>query len=421
MQKHIITLLCAAGMIISAPAMAERLRVKPNAPKRYTVKPGDTLWGISGKYLYRPYKWPKLWRANRSKIANPHRIYPGQVLVLSYVNGRPVLRVQGGGKRVRGGSGGIPIVKLSPRVRDLGSGYGIPTLNVDFYRLWMRHPQFYTSRELVNVARIVGGPDNRVMYADNDRIYADGIQGDGTYLVFRVNRDLIDPVTRRNLGKLVEFSGEAHTLGYSNSAHEQRSAAAAQNLGSDEYYAKLNGKSVAVHTAQPMILSNVVSEIRRGDYLIRKPEDMDAFNMMPHEPAGHIDARIVYIMDGIAESGMGQTLILNKGAADGLDKGTVLSIYKPGRIIKSDYHGSEARGNKTRYVNTPVEEIGLAMIYRTDDHVSSAIILESKSNVNSEYLLGEPGRDLDTFGPSGRGRDSGVLEMKPLKQEKVRW
>ena len=86
MQKPIITLLCAAGMIISTPAMAEKLRIRPNAPKQYTVKKGDTLWGISGKYLYHPWKWPSLWNVNRKKIANPHLIYPGQVLVLSALN-----------------------------------------------------------------------------------------------------------------------------------------------------------------------------------------------------------------------------------------------------------------------------------------------------------------------------------------------
>ena len=68
MHKSIITLLCAAGMIISSPALAENLRIRPNAPARYTVKPGDTLWGISGKYLYRPWKWPALWNVNRRQI-----------------------------------------------------------------------------------------------------------------------------------------------------------------------------------------------------------------------------------------------------------------------------------------------------------------------------------------------------------------
>lgn len=136
MQKRIITLLCMAGVAISAQVHAAALKVRPNAPQRYVVKPGDTLWGISGKYLYSPWQWNRLWGANRSEIRNPHLIYPGQVLVLRYVNGQPRLGFEGSSM----GSDGIPTIKLSPRIRET-SGYGIPTVNVNFYRLFMKHPQ----------------------------------------------------------------------------------------------------------------------------------------------------------------------------------------------------------------------------------------------------------------------------------------
>ena len=85
MQQRIITLLCMAGMAISAHTQAASLKIRPNAPQRYVVKNGDTLWGISGKYLYSPWQWNRLWGANRNAIRNPHLIYPGQVLVLRYV------------------------------------------------------------------------------------------------------------------------------------------------------------------------------------------------------------------------------------------------------------------------------------------------------------------------------------------------
>lgn len=396
MQQRIITLLCMAGMAISAHTQAASLKIRPNAPQRYVVKNGDTLWGISGKYLYRPWKWPALWNVNRRQIRNPHLIYPGQVLVLRYVNGRPVLGVERGS--------GIPTIKLHPQIRDIGSGYGISTLNVDFYRMFMKHPQFMTEEQIKDLPRIVGGNDSRVMFTTGDRIFVDGVSEDGRYLVFRVNRDLKDPVTGANLGKLVEFSGQVATLASPNSALAHRTAEAQEKLNPDEYYATTNidagRKQVAVRTAQPMVVENAVSEIRTGDYLIKMPENLRDFNVMPHEPEQpNMEARIISIMDGIREAGTMQTIILNKGEADGLDPGTVVGLYRHGQVVKSPRPVAEGSG-VTPYVNTPVQEIGLAMVYRTGQHVSSAIILESISNINVNDVVSNPGRDLDTFGMS---------------------
>lgn len=391
MQKSIITLLCAAGMIISSPAFAENLRIRPGAPARYTVKPGDTLWGISGKYLYRPWKWPALWNVNRSKIRNPHRIYPGQVLVLRYVNGRPVLGVEGGNR-------GIPTIKLSPQIRDNGSGYGIRTLDVDFYRMFMKHPQFMTAAQIKDLPRLVGGADGRVLFANGDRVFADGITEPGNYLVFRTERQLKDPVTGKNLGYLVQFAGELATLASENTALAHRSSEAQAKLRGDEYYAGEGKNRTVVRTAQPMVIQTALSEIRKGDYLIKVPSDLQDFSIMPHEPEGQVDARIVSIMDGISEAGTMQSIILNKGEADGLDVGTVVGLYRQSRVLQSDWQG-RAKG-ATAYVNTPVEEIGLAMVYRTSQNVSSAIILESVRNVNVNDVVSVPGRDLHTFGHS---------------------
>lgn len=398
MQKRIITLLCAAGLAISAPAFSAALKVRLDAPTRYVVKQGDTLWGISGKYLYRPWQWSRLWGANRSKIRNPDRIYPGQVLVLRYVNGHPRLSVE------RGAGGDIPLVKLSPRVREVSSGYGIQAINVNFYRMFMQHPQVIDQMQTQHAPRLVEGPESRLIYSKGDRVYAYEITEPGRYLVYRARKDITDPETKKYLGQEVVFSGIVATLPSTNSALDARSREDAEALPNNEYYTRLHPMlKVPTQTVQPMVVEEAVSEIRKGDYLLKLEDGGDSFNMMPHAPSQHIDAKVVSIFDGISEAGQFQTITLNKGSAHGLEKGTVLSLYKRSRQVKMDMQkGKDGSRSVVKYLSIPAEEVGLAMVYRVSQNLASAIILESKTNISIGDTASEPGQDLDNMLDDGR-------------------
>lgn len=328
--------------------------------------------------------------------AQPPCHLPGQVLVLRYVNGRPRL---GFDKASSYREGNIPVVKLAPRVREVSSGYGIQTVNVNFYRMFMQHPQVIPQAQTQDAPRLIDGPDNRMLYSKGDRVYAYGITEPGRYLVYRAVKDITDPDTKKYLGQEVVFSGIVSTLPYTNSALDARSEKDAASLPGNEYYTRLHPLvKVPTQTAQPLVVEEAVSEVRKGDFLLKMTNERDSFQMMPHAPSRHIDAKVVSIFNGIGEAGQFQTITLNKGEADGLDKGTVLSLYKRGRQVKANLENSR-KGSRSvvKYVSIPAEEAGLAMVYRTSKNLASAIILESLTSISIGDTASEPGQDLDNM------------------------
>lgn len=395
MHKHIITLLCTLGMVISMPAMAKKLTLRPDAPEQYVVKKGDTLWSISRKYLYSPWQWPQLWGSNRSQIKNPQKIYPGQILTLRYVNGQPRLGFV---------DNNIPTIKLNPQVRDIAAGYGISTINVDYYRIFTQHPQVIDQLKTKNAPKLVNGPDNRLIYSSGDRVYADRMLEPGRYLVYRADRDVVDPDTHKYLGQLVRFTGEVATLANKNSALQERSAKDESELPKGEYYTRLHPLiKVPTRTAQPLIVTKVVSEITDGNYLLKITDERDPFQMMPHAPTKQIQGKVVSIMDGVQEAGTFQTIILNLGTKDGIDKGTVVSLVNKRRKIKADPpRDADSKSGVIKYLSIPAEEVGLALVYRVSENLSSAIIMSSTKSVAVGDLVMNPGHDLDDISEDSR-------------------
>ncbi|HGG9789033.1 TPA: LysM peptidoglycan-binding domain-containing protein [Neisseria meningitidis] len=396
MQRRIITLLCAAGMAFSTQTLAANLEVRPNAPERYTVKQGDTLWGISGKYLYSPWQWSRLWDANRDQIHNPDLIYPDQVLVLRHVDGEPRLGLEQ--------TDGIPVVKMSPDKEV--SGYGIPAIDVNFYRIFMRHPQIVSRKETAAAPRLLSGPEGRLLYTKGTRVYTKGLKEPGRYLTYRINKNITDPDTGKFLGQEVAFSGIVRSLDYTDSALEQRSKQAGERLKDNEYHTRTHPLITPLRTPsiQPLVVETAISEIQQGDYLMKMPEDTDRFNMMPHEPSRPVQAKIVSVFEGTRISGQFQTITIDKGEADGLDKGTVLSLYKRKKTMQVDLSNNFKSRDTVELISTPAEEVGLAMVYRTSEHLSSAIILENISDISVGDTAANPGRDLDNIPDQGRSR-----------------
>jgi hypothetical protein len=155
--------------------------VAPDAPGRYTVQKGDTLWDISAKFLTDPWYWPEIWHIN-PQVANPHLIYPGDELALTWVDGRPQVTVARGGD-----------VRLSPRVREQPLSEAIHAIPYERIAAFMQRPTVLSQDQVEGAPYVVRARDERLISAVGNDIYVrrldDAAMG-SRYSVYHVGDEL---------------------------------------------------------------------------------------------------------------------------------------------------------------------------------------------------------------------------------------
>ena len=328
----------------SSEPRLEDLPVAPNqhnvefrssAPQQYTVVPGDTLWDLSNRFLVQPWYWPEIWYVN-PQVENPHLIYPGDVLSIFYVGGKPYLTV-GGGPRIAGAE------RLSPQVRseDINSSaYGIPIHAIQQFIIRPR----VVSEETLNAAPyIVGSQEERLAFGSGDRVYVRGFEGDpdGRYTVFRKGGALLDPKSGELLG----------------------------------YEAIMVGDGNIVRKGDPATfdLSQTKREALRGDRLLPVNFSDQDTEFVPHAPNSAMHGTIISLFDAISQVGAFQVVALNLGHRDGIEKGHVLAVNQAGRVIADPFE----RPGSLVDVQFPEENAGIAMVFRIFEKVSYALIMET--------------------------------------------
>ena len=174
--------------------------VAPDAPDRYIVQPGDTLWDISAKFLTDPWYWPEIWHIN-PQVANPHLIYPGDELALTWVDGRPQVTLARGGP-----------VRLSPRVRENPLSDAIHAIPYERIAAFMQRPAVLTKDQVEGAPYVAHARDHRLISSVGNDIYArrlaDGAVGN-RYSIYHVGDELKDPDDGDLLGYQGLFTGEA--------------------------------------------------------------------------------------------------------------------------------------------------------------------------------------------------------------------
>ena len=347
----------------------------PNAPDSYTVKSGDTLWGISGLFLARPWRWPELWGMNLQEIRNPHLIYPGQQLFLHRSGDRATLSLRAPG------TDGLATVRVSPRVRATSlADSALPTLSPNAIEPFLTESLVVEENALQNAPRIVATREQRVMLAKGDRAYARGsvefplAPVPGSQPAFRVVRNaapLKDPVSGEVLGYEAYYLGKALLL---------------QGEGTREITDQDGKTTVEVVPASLDILVSK-EDIRVGDRLLPEPPPT-LTRYVPHAPSGPIDGRVVsiYGSSGISNTNAAQSQVvaINKGTRDGLERGHVLTLLSDGGRMPDSTDPAKAM------LKLPDETNGLLMVFRTFERVSYGLILDIQSGVKVGDRLVSP-------------------------------
>lgn len=332
-----------------SPAIADELRMQENAPDRYVVVKGDTLWDISGKFLKDPWKWPQIWNMNKEDIKNPHWIYPGDVIVMDNSSGSPRLRLLGNAKN----DGLRANLKMDPRIRITQfESQAAPAIPANAIEPFLSKPLVVEEEAFIRAPRIALSPDDRLNMTTGDQAYAVGLAGNpgDQWQIFHGNKELRDPDTNELLGYEGTYVGDATTR-----------------------------KVGEVSTLQ---VSKVVQEVSIGDRILPKPR-REYVNYVPHVPDADIRGKVISTYGGVNDAGPYTTVVVNKGARDGLGLGHVLFAYKPPRQIIKE---SSADDGKL----TPPEKSATLFIYRVFPKLSYGLVLSSTVPVNLLDVVRRP-------------------------------
>ena len=381
MFRHIITLLmfCCLSFNINA----QEVSLKENHPDRHVVVKGDTLWGISAKFLKDPWQWPNVWKLNRAQIKNPHLIYPGDVVFLDLSSGKPQLKL------LRETVTLEPGVVIEPLEKS-----AISTIPLNVIAPFLSQPLIIEKDQLLTSPRIIAGQDDRVVLSPGTRVYINKIEeGDGiNWFVYRPAGNLLDPDTNEVLGVEATYLGDAKITKYGAPASAD--------------------------------ITKAKEEIFTKDRLVPSNDDVIT-NFVPHAPETVISGRIINIYGGVADAGPESIVSISRGSADGIEVGHVLAINRYGRIIKDPEapkeNDAKPKLNELNFdiqrdadgkaivnfkkepakatteltlepgmVKLPDERIGLLMVFRVFERVSYALVMQATQPINTLDSVNTP-------------------------------
>jgi hypothetical protein len=303
-----------------------------NAPQRYVVKEGDTMWSIASQYLSGPWEWKSLWRAN-PQIKHPAHLYPGYVIALKYFQGKPYLQVSG--KRT---------VKLSPYIRTLPPDNPIPPIPLSDIKPFLDGSVILDRDTLKNAPYVVGFTTEHMLGSQGDEIYVKNLSPPRpprgvtfSYAIYRPCGKFNDSFTKCPVG----------------------------------YMAQLIGYAELVKGGDPatILITDIEEGVKLADRVVPNTYPDFDLNFLPKTPKRPVSGKIIDIPGDYNQGAVGLVAVINRGKDSGLEPGDVLAILEVGKSVKSPLCPD--------CVKLPVERIGEIMVFRTFRHTSFGLVVRS--------------------------------------------
>jgi LysM repeat protein len=328
--------------------------IKPTAPTQYTVKRGDTLWGISNVFLKNPWEWPEIWYAN-PKVQNPHRIYPGDVLVLAYD--------KGGHPQISIGQAGA--LHLNPALRSSPLDDAIPTIPYAAIAAFLSRPTLLSRDEIKHAPYVLAFPDEHQAAGDDNVVYARGLGSavaGARYSIMHIG----DPIVDLESGKTLGYEGT-----YTATAVVQNPAAVTRT-----------------------VLVDAARETLRGDCMV--PDvNSSPLSFTPRAPDQKVRGQIIAVVDAVELIGQYDIVAINRGARAGVGPGTVLAIDVAGDIVPDRGPNSYDSTDRnflgfTKSVKLPAERAGTLLVFKSYDDMSFGLVVGAESPMRVADVVRNP-------------------------------
>ncbi|MFZ1390789.1 MAG: LysM domain-containing protein [Dokdonella sp.] len=381
MLKKLLSI--SAGLLLTVSVFAAQQWAE-NAPHRYIVQKGDTLWGISAKFLIKPWHWPEIWHLN-GKVRNPHLIYPGDELILS-------------GDGVSHGDGSI-----GPHARATSLADAVKPIPLSAVKQFLKNTRIVDEDVIRHAPHVLAIEENRLRGTTGQLVYVSGLDaavGEQFAVVRPMGRYYDMPPeeegeVRETYRQERDGRDGRKSMLWRHGPHELSFKGRVRFLGYEVLeFGTLQVTRAGSPTSALVTYSDF--EVREGDYILpldTKPYD-DQF--VPHPPASAPDnMRVIAFTDALNSVGPLQVVALSRGSEDGVDNGTTYSVYTDGETVHddTDYPKGKTRAffnPRDSKVQLPPEFIGHVMVFRTFKRVSYALVMDSVRPVQMGDFMHDP-------------------------------